>query len=107
MLNLLNLRLIALAVAGAAILAGGLWLRHEWNKGREAIVEAQALRAQVVALQESAKLVGNVMAQAESGIQAVEEKAGKIRIIYREAVRTDPDCAAWSRQPVACPLGAP
>jgi hypothetical protein len=100
-------RRIAYTVAGAAIFGALLWFRHEWNAGQAAQREAAALRAQVSALEQSAQLVGGVMAEAEGKVLAASDKAAKVRIIYREAVRTDPDCAAWSRQPVACPLGAP
>lgn len=104
---MIPLRLIAYGLAGAALLAAALWFRHEWNAGQEAIREAAALRAQVVALEQSARLVGGVMARVETDTSAAGDKAAKVRIIYRDAVRTDPDCAAWSRQPIACPLGAP
>jgi hypothetical protein len=105
LLTLLRPSNIAYAALSAVLVFGTYYVVHRWNKGAAAIVEARELRAQVVALEQSAQLVGGVMAEAEGKVEAVDDIAAKVRIIYREAVRTDPDCAEWARQPIACPLG--
>lgn len=103
----LTARLIAYGLAGAAILAGALWVRHEWNAGQRARERLPQLQAQVAALEESARLTGTVMAQAEARVETVVKERERVRTVYRDAVRTDPTCAEWARQPVACPLGGP
>jgi hypothetical protein len=44
-----------------------------------------------------------VIAESNAVIAGLETQKGKVKIIYRDAVRTDPECKAWSEQPIACP----
>ncbi len=99
-------------VAGAALLgaSGVAWWRvHAWRAAyqeRPALVaERDAANANLVAMQESARLTGAVLGRAEDRVAETGKAAGKVRVIYREAVRTDPTCVEWARQPVGCPIG--
>lgn len=99
-------------LAGAAAIAGGLWwVAHRVSQWREAYHERPALQARVddaeartAALVESTQKVGAVLASAEAATAASAAAHQRARVIYRDAVRTDPSCAEWARQPVACPL---
>lgn len=100
------------AVAAAILGAGGLawWRVHAWRSAyqeRPALVaERDAATENLVAMQESARLTGQVLGRAEDRVAETAKAAGKVRVVYREAVRTDPTCAAWAAQPIPCRLGA-
>ena len=97
---------------GALALAGGLWwVAHTVSQWREAYHERPALKARLAdadarsaALAESARKVGEALARAEAAISGETVRAQRVRVVYRDAVRTDPSCAEWARQPVRCPL---
>lgn len=106
-------RLLAYGL-GALALAGGLWwVAHRVSQWREAYRERPALEARIAdadarseALAESARRVGAVLAEAEAAISGETARAQKVRVVYRDAVRTDPTCAEWEKSKVACPLSA-
>lgn len=104
-LSFINVRRAVMALAAVVAVGGGAKLYHEWSSGRDAIREAKRLRDQVAALQQSARRIGEVLGQTEAATVANNSQAAKVRIIYREAKRTDPTCAEWARQPVGCPIG--
>lgn len=56
------------------------------------------------ALIESAEKVGGVLAEAETRIETGAKPIEAARASYREAVRDNPTCAEWAKQPIACPL---
>lgn len=105
-------RLIAYGLAGAALAGGLLWAGltvRGWHRAAEALpsaraelVEAQATNAALVAAVHRA---AEVSGAAEVKVEAAGRDSAKVRVIYREAVRTDPTCAEWARQPVGCPIG--
>lgn len=67
---------------GAVLLAGGLWVRHEWIKGREAIAEAQELR-KTLAAERAAKVAADT---ASKGYQDELERL-RNRPVSREPIR--------------------
>lgn len=104
-------RLLAYGLGGL-VLAGGLWwVAHTVSQWREAYLERPALKARLAdadarsaALAESARKVGEALARAEAAISGETVRAQKARVVYREAVRTDPTCAEWAAAPIRCPL---
>ena len=106
-------RLIAYGLAGAALAGGLLWAGltvRGWHRdaralpsARAELVEAQATNAALVAAVHRA---AEVSGAAEARVETVATAAGKVRVVYREAVRTDPTCAEWHRTRIACPLVA-
>ena len=104
-------RLLAYGLGGL-VLAGGLWwVAHTVSQWRAAYRDRPAMLARVAdaeartaALVESSRKVGAILASAETAISGETVRHQRIRVVYRDAVRTDPTCAEWSRQPVRCPL---
>ncbi len=104
-------RLIAYGLAGAALTGGLLWAGltvRGWHRdslalpsARRELVEAQATNAALVAAVHRA---AEVSGAAEARVETVATAAGKVRVVYREAIRTDPTCEAWSRQKILCPI---
>jgi hypothetical protein len=114
----------------AVILVGGIQQGRVWKSHaemsacksglsaqREAWAEAQAAgekaaRAAVeAAVAEEAARQAERMAQEREAAQRLaeaareaQERAEDWQRRYREAVRTDPSCAAWQAAPVECPL---
>ena len=105
-------RLIAYGLAGAALAGGLLWVGltvRGWHRdslalpaAREELAEAVATNAALVAAVHRA---AEVSGAAEVKVEAAGRDSAKVRVIYREAVRTDPTCTEWARQPVGCPIG--
>lgn len=105
-------RLIAYGLAGAALAGGLLWVGltvRGWHRdslalpaAREELAEAVATNAALVAAVHRA---AEVSGAAEVKVEAAGRDSAKVRVIYREAVRTDPTCVEWARQPVGCPIG--
>jgi len=105
-------RLIAYGLAGAALTGGLLWAGltvRGWHRDSLALPLARAELAEALAtntaLVAAVHRAAEVSGAAEARVETVATAAGKVRVIYREAVRTDPTCEAWSRQAIACPLG--
>lgn len=97
-----------------ALAGGGWWVAHTVSQWRAAyrerpalVAERDAAVAETAAMVESARLTGAVLGRAEERVAETGRTAAKVRVIYRDAVRTDQTCAEWARQPVGCPLGAP
>jgi len=44
-----------------------------------------------------------VIEETNQRLTELERQKSKIRIIYRAAIRDDPECKAWSEQPISCP----
>jgi hypothetical protein len=96
------------ALAGIAVFVC-LWQVNSWRKdaAEKAQVEQllkeerehSALHAQADAHEE------RVTTSAEKKAEDNAAGAEKVRIVYREAIRENPDCAAWAALPIACPLG--
>jgi len=107
-------RLIAYGLAGAALAGGLLWVGltvRGWHRdslalpaAREELAEAVATNAALVAAVHRA---AEVSGAAEVKVEAAGRDSAKVRVIYREAVRTDPTCAAWAATPIPCRLDAP
>lgn len=55
---------------------------------------AEARRAQQIASEMSQRA------------EAAEARAAKVKIVYRDAVKRDPDCAAWAAQEIRCPISS-
>ena len=107
-------RLIAYGLAGAAILGGLLWVGltvRGWHRDSLALPLARAELAEALAtntaLVAAVHRAAEVSGAAEGRVETVGREAAKVRVVYREAVRTDPTCAAWAAQPIPCRLGTP
>jgi hypothetical protein len=108
-------RLIAYGLGAIGLAAGLWWGAHTVSQWREAYRERPALleardraRAESAALVESARIMGEIVARSEDRIAEAAKSTGKVRTVYRDAVRDDPSCAAWAATKIACPMaGAP
>jgi len=98
----------ALALGVVAVFAFAFLVINDWRK------DAARLPAAVEALDRaveerdaymlSAKYVASIAAESELVIEALTKSKRVTQVIYREAQREDPDCAAWAAAPVLCPL---
>jgi hypothetical protein len=120
-LKLVPWRAIAAGMAVVALVFG-LWRVSEWRKSHIALPEVRATLAAEIAcepltacqgraeaLAELAREEAAIAAQAALGkAQEAEAKAradaSAWRAKYRQAIATDPDCAAWASRPIECPL---
>jgi len=68
-------------------------------------LERDQAQANVAAYLEAARKAEERAASAEQHIADLGGVAQKVRVVYREAIRNDPTCAAWAAAPIACPLG--
>ena len=80
-LNFLNIRWIAYGLIGAAILGGGLWVRHEWNKGRAAIVEAQELRKTLAAERAAKVAADNASKGYQDELERLRNRPARVRTV--------------------------
>lgn len=107
-------RLIAYGL-GALAAAGSLWwVAHTVSQWRAAYQERPALirardqaQAEIVAHVESSQKLMGVLADTEGQLDAERRRKSAVVRGYREAVASDPTCAAWAATPIACPRGAP
>lgn len=97
---------------GLVVLAGLAWLGFIVNGWRKDAAEKPVLIEQRdLALAErdaqaaAVKLAAKAAGEAEVRVAEVAAQKRKVQVVYREAVRDDPTCAAWASQPIACPLG--
>lgn len=70
-------------------------------------LERDQARANAAAHLEAARLADERAATAEQHVADLAGVTQKVRVVYREAIRNDPSCAAWAAAPVLCPLGLP
>lgn len=94
--------IVLMAIAGLYSVVSG------WKEAHDRLPEVERERdaailerdAQMDAARRSAEAAG----AAEERLMAMVLKQTPVRVVYREAKRDDPDCAAWAAAPVLCPL---
>lgn len=89
---------IAVAILSLAFAAG--WFANGWrlkSKHSAELVAMYEAGVQAVKKREAAAV------EASARIAELERQKSKVRVIYRDAVRNNPECKAWSEQPIACP----
>lgn len=110
---LLFLRKYWVHAAGLVVVVlAGLWLRHAGYQAGWEDAQAEAAEAREAALtaagerfrEELAKRDAE-LADAQGKVVEVVKWRTKVQTVYEEAVKNDPDCAAWSSEFVRCPLG--
>lgn len=89
-----------IAAATLSLVFGAGWFVNGWrlkNKHGEELRRMLEAGVAAVARRET------VIEATNDLVADLEAQKGKVKIIYRDAVRTDPECKAWSEQPIACP----
>jgi len=80
-----------------------------WKEDSESLPKVQDELAQTIADRdaylESARRAAEVAGKAEARVDELLTKMDRpVRVVYQEAKREDPDCAAWAAAPIMCPL---
>jgi hypothetical protein len=93
----------------AGVLAAGVMRVRSWHEDARRLptVERQleAAAAERDAHIEAARKAAETANAAEARLDTLIHKQQAVKIIYREAVNEDPECAEWAAAPVRCPLG--
>lgn len=74
-------RLWLYAGLGAVLLAGGLWMRHEWARGRAAIVEAQELRKTLAAERAAKAAADNASKGYQDELERLRNRPTRVRTV--------------------------
>lgn len=80
-LTLLNPRLIAYGALGAAIIGGGMWVRHEWNAGQRAIAEVQRLNRQIAALEAGKRTADAASMRYQDELERLRNRPVRTRVV--------------------------
>lgn len=107
-------RLIAYGLAGLAAAGSLWWVAHTVSQWRAAYQERPALirardqaQAEIVAHVESSQRLMGVLTDTEAQLDAERQRKARTVRVYRDAVASDPSCAAWAAERIACPSGPP
>lgn len=91
---------VIVAVVILSLASNAVWFGYvQWLKNKH----GTELRKMLDAGAEVVKKRELVVDQSNVRIAELERQKGKVRIIYRDAIRSDPECKAWSELPISCP----
>lgn len=93
----------------ALLLISGLWwsISNAYDKAAQLEVvkdELVKVKEEKAAFQESAIKTAKLLAKNEERLDVILKERPKAEVVYREAIKSDPDCAAWAREPIRCPV---
>lgn len=91
---------LGVAVAALIFVFAAGWLANGWRLNNK---HGEELRRMLEAGLDAVERRETVIEATNDLVADLEAQKGKVKIIYRDAVRTDPECKAWSEQPIACP----
>lgn len=113
-------------VVGGVLLALGFvlgWTTNGWRLNAKLDAQHAAWHAQAAAQQQAARKavqdafqrrLDEARRAEQDAIRALSnvvterdrlaERAERVRVVYRDAVRTDPSCAQWAAQAISCPV---
>jgi hypothetical protein len=63
-----------------------------------------ALARQKRDLDAEAERSAAAVARAEAAEADLQAALGRTRVVYRDALKSNPSCAAWAAQPIPCPV---
>lgn len=92
---------IVLSAFGAGFYTNGARWQSKYDKQTAAHQTAMA-KGWKSALEKYTEANSRALS-AEATIAELRTRAGKTRVIYRDAVKEDPKCAAQASQPLVCP----
>ena len=106
-------RLLPYALGVGLFVAAGLWLRHSGYSAGWEVATAEAQAAQDAALAQAGATFRVELAKRDAALAAAQGEVTEVvkwkvrtETVYREALRHDPECAAWAGAaiPAGCGL---
>ena len=96
-------------IAAVAVVGFAVMTVKGWKEDSEKLPMVKEELAQTIADRdayiESARKAAEVAGRAEARVDELILKLDRpVRVVYQEAKREDPDCAAWAAAPILCPI---